>query len=99
MPSKDSMPKKKPIYTRKKKPTTQTPEGTTLLLLLLLVDHPIKNTSSLKHSALSPSEVTSPTSETPEPVAMETEVKTPAAEPGESGGPRRQVMGDDDDDD
>uniref|UniRef100_A0A671U8Y3 Eukaryotic translation initiation factor 5B n=1 Tax=Sparus aurata TaxID=8175 RepID=A0A671U8Y3_SPAAU len=62
VPSKDSMPKKKPIYTRKKKPTTQTPEGTTLppplllLLLLLLVDHPIKNTSSLKHSALSPSE-------------------------------------------
>lgn len=96
MPSKDSMPKKKPIYTRKKKPTTQTPEGTTVLLL---VSHPIKNTSSgLQRSALSPSEVTSPTSETPEPVAMETEVKTPATEPGESRGPRRQVMGDNDDD-
>ncbi|XP_073318748.1 eukaryotic translation initiation factor 5B isoform X2 [Pagrus major] len=52
VPSKDSMPKKKPIYTRKKKPTTQTPE-----------------------------EITSPTSETPEPVAMETEAKTPAPEP------------------
>uniref|UniRef100_A0A671UBE5 Eukaryotic translation initiation factor 5B n=1 Tax=Sparus aurata TaxID=8175 RepID=A0A671UBE5_SPAAU len=29
VPSKDSMPKKKPIYTRKKKPTTQTPEEVT----------------------------------------------------------------------
>ncbi|KAM7365823.1 hypothetical protein PAMP_016725 [Pampus punctatissimus] len=55
VPSKDSMPKKKPVYgdKRKKKPNAQTPEET--------------------------SEVTSPTSETPEPVAMEAE--TPAAEP------------------
>uniref|UniRef100_A0A3Q1IAE3 Eukaryotic translation initiation factor 5B n=1 Tax=Anabas testudineus TaxID=64144 RepID=A0A3Q1IAE3_ANATE len=57
VPSKDSVPKKKPVYgdKRRKKPNAQTPEET--------------------------SEVTSPTSETPEPVAMETEVKTPAAEP------------------
>ncbi|KAM3857271.1 eukaryotic translation initiation factor 5B [Diretmus argenteus] len=59
VPSKDSMPKKKPVYgdKRKKKPTTQAPEET--------------------------SEVTSPISETPEPVAMETEMQTPAppAEP------------------
>ncbi|XP_018516837.1 eukaryotic translation initiation factor 5B [Lates calcarifer] len=57
VPSKDSVPKKKPVYgdKRKKKPSAQTPEET--------------------------SEVTSPTSETPEPVAMETEAKTPAAEP------------------
>ncbi|CAK6983319.1 eukaryotic translation initiation factor 5B [Scomber scombrus] len=60
VPSKDSMPKKKPFYgdKRKKKPTTQTPEET--------------------------SEVASPMSETPEPVAMETEAaQTPAAEPEE----------------
>jgi len=57
VPSKDSMPKKKPVYgdKRKKKPNAQTPEET--------------------------SEVTSPMSETPEPVAMETEAETPAAEP------------------
>ncbi|KAM9334224.1 eukaryotic translation initiation factor 5B [Symphorus nematophorus] len=58
VPSKDSMPKKKPVYgdKRKKKPNAQTPEET--------------------------SEVTSPTSETPEPVAMETEAtEKPAAEP------------------
>ncbi|XP_059184040.1 eukaryotic translation initiation factor 5B [Centropristis striata] len=57
VPSKDSMPKKKPVYgdKRRKKPTAQTPEET--------------------------SEVTSPTPETPEPVPMETEAKTPAAEP------------------
>ncbi|XP_041822506.1 eukaryotic translation initiation factor 5B [Chelmon rostratus] len=56
VPSKDSMPKKKPVYgdKRKKKPNAQTPEET--------------------------SEVTSPTSETPEPVAMETEAEKPAAE-------------------
>ncbi|KAM7375564.1 hypothetical protein PAMA_014598 [Pampus argenteus] len=57
VPSKDSMPKKKPVYgdKRKKKPNAQSPEET--------------------------SEVTSPTSETPEPVAMETEAETPGAEP------------------
>ncbi|KAM3585547.1 uncharacterized protein V6R79_020678 [Siganus canaliculatus] len=57
VPSKDSMPKKKPVYgdKKKKKPNVPTPEET--------------------------SEVTSPTSETPEPVAMETEAETPAAEP------------------
>uniref|UniRef100_UPI0037E82429 eukaryotic translation initiation factor 5B n=1 Tax=Semicossyphus pulcher TaxID=241346 RepID=UPI0037E82429 len=57
VPSKDSMPKKKPVYgdKRKKKPNAPTPEET--------------------------SEVTSPTSETPEPVATETEAKRPAAEP------------------
>ncbi|XP_041834673.1 eukaryotic translation initiation factor 5B isoform X2 [Melanotaenia boesemani] len=57
VPSKDSVPKKKPVYgdKRKKKPNVQTPEET--------------------------SEVTSPTSETPEPVAMETEAEMPAAEP------------------
>ncbi|CAJ1087461.1 PREDICTED: eukaryotic translation initiation factor 5B [Xyrichtys novacula] len=57
VPSKDSMPKKKPVYgdKRKKKPNAQTPEET--------------------------SEVTSPTSETPEPVAVEMEAKSPAAEP------------------
>nr|XP_033471730.1 eukaryotic translation initiation factor 5B [Epinephelus lanceolatus] len=54
VPSKDSMPKKKPVYGRRKKPNAQTPEET--------------------------SEVTSPTSETPEPVAMETEAETPAVE-------------------
>ncbi|XP_023151461.1 eukaryotic translation initiation factor 5B [Amphiprion ocellaris] len=54
VPSKDSVPKKKPVYgdKRRKKPSPQTPEET--------------------------SEVTSPTSETPEPVIMETE--TPVAE-------------------
>uniref|UniRef100_A0A1A7WPF4 Eukaryotic translation initiation factor 5B n=2 Tax=Iconisemion striatum TaxID=60296 RepID=A0A1A7WPF4_9TELE len=57
VPSKDMMPKKKPVYgdKRKKKLNAQTPEET--------------------------SEVTSPTSDTPEPVVMETEVKKPAAEP------------------
>ncbi|XP_030008523.1 eukaryotic translation initiation factor 5B [Sphaeramia orbicularis] len=57
VPSKDSVPKKKPVYgdKRKKKPNAQSPEET--------------------------SEVTSPTSETPEPVAMETEAETPATEP------------------
>ncbi|XP_072235247.1 eukaryotic translation initiation factor 5B isoform X2 [Leuresthes tenuis] len=57
LPSKDSVPKKKPVYgdKRRKKPSAQTPEET--------------------------SEVTSPNSETPEPVAMETEAETPAAEP------------------
>uniref|UniRef100_A0A665WE91 Eukaryotic translation initiation factor 5B n=1 Tax=Echeneis naucrates TaxID=173247 RepID=A0A665WE91_ECHNA len=60
VPSKDSMPKKKPVYgdKRKKKPNAQTPEET--------------------------SEVTSPTSETPEPMAMETEAETPAVEPGQT---------------
>lgn len=37
----------------------------------------------LSLSLLETSQVTSPTSETPEPVAMVTEAKTPAAEPGE----------------
>uniref|UniRef100_A0A1A8HXM9 Eukaryotic translation initiation factor 5B n=1 Tax=Nothobranchius kuhntae TaxID=321403 RepID=A0A1A8HXM9_NOTKU len=57
VPSKDMMPKKKPVYgdKRKKKLNAQTPE-----------------------EAL---EVTSPTSDTPEPVVMETEAETPAAEP------------------
>ncbi|XP_027866271.1 eukaryotic translation initiation factor 5B isoform X1 [Xiphophorus couchianus] len=57
VPSKDSVPKKKPFYgdKRKKKPNVQSPEET--------------------------SEVTSPVSETPEPVAMETESKPPAAVP------------------
>ncbi|XP_014906607.1 eukaryotic translation initiation factor 5B isoform X2 [Poecilia latipinna] len=57
VPSKDSVPKKKPIYgdKRKKKPSVQSPEET--------------------------SEVTSPVSETPEPVTMETESEPPAAEP------------------
>ncbi|TNM94089.1 hypothetical protein fugu_002265 [Takifugu bimaculatus] len=57
VPSKDSMPKKKPVYgdKRKRKPNVHTPEET--------------------------SQVTSPTSETPEPVAVVTEAKTPAAEP------------------
>ncbi|XP_039998225.1 eukaryotic translation initiation factor 5B [Xiphias gladius] len=57
VPSKDSVPKKKPFYgdKRRKKPNAQTPEET--------------------------SEVTSPTSETPEPIAMETEGETPTAEP------------------
>ncbi|XP_041637918.1 eukaryotic translation initiation factor 5B [Cheilinus undulatus] len=55
VPSKDSMPKKKPVYDRrKKKPNAPTPEET--------------------------SGVTSPVSETPEPVAMETEAEAPAAE-------------------
>ncbi|XP_019110536.2 eukaryotic translation initiation factor 5B [Larimichthys crocea] len=58
VPSKDSMPKKKPVYgdKRKKKANAQTPEET--------------------------SEVTTPASETPEPVAMETEAEKPTvAEP------------------
>uniref|UniRef100_A0A667ZR53 Eukaryotic translation initiation factor 5B n=1 Tax=Myripristis murdjan TaxID=586833 RepID=A0A667ZR53_9TELE len=57
VPSKDSVPKKKPVYgdKRKKKPTAQTPEET--------------------------SEVASPTSETPEPVAMETEAETAPVKP------------------
>ncbi|CAN9498319.1 unnamed protein product [Ophioblennius macclurei] len=58
VPSKDSVPKKKPVYdNRRKKKTTNapTPEET--------------------------SEITSPTSETPEPVAMETEVEAPPEEP------------------
>ncbi|XP_016519177.1 eukaryotic translation initiation factor 5B isoform X3 [Poecilia formosa] len=57
VPSKDSVPKKKPIYgdKRKKKPSVQSPEET--------------------------SEVTSPVSETPEPVTMETESEPPAAQP------------------
>ncbi|KAM9835918.1 eukaryotic translation initiation factor 5B isoform 2-T2 [Aulostomus maculatus] len=57
VPSKDSLPKKKPVYGDKwkKKKNAQTSEET--------------------------SEVTSPTSEMPEPVAMETEAGTPAKEP------------------
>ncbi|XP_051797900.1 eukaryotic translation initiation factor 5B-like [Acanthochromis polyacanthus] len=57
VPSKDSVPKKKPVYgdKRRKKPSAQTPEET--------------------------SEVTSPTSETPDLVAVETEEEMPAAEP------------------
>ncbi|KAJ8256240.1 hypothetical protein COCON_G00201040 [Conger conger] len=59
VPSKDSVPKKKPVYSdrRKKKPTAQTPEEM--------------------------SELTSPTSDVPEPVSMEMEVKvkTPEQEP------------------
>ncbi|XP_028811201.1 eukaryotic translation initiation factor 5B isoform X2 [Denticeps clupeoides] len=59
VPSKDSMPKKRPIYTdkRKKKPTAQTPEET--------------------------SEVSSPMTETPEPItaAIDVDVDTPAQEP------------------
>ncbi|CAF95765.1 unnamed protein product, partial [Tetraodon nigroviridis] len=57
VPSKDSVPKKKPVYgdKRKRKPNVHTPEET--------------------------SQVTSPTSETPEPVATEPEAKLPAAEP------------------
>ncbi|KAM6893152.1 eukaryotic translation initiation factor 5B [Lycodopsis pacificus] len=57
VPSRDSLPKKKPVYgdKRKKKPTVQPPEET--------------------------SEVTSPTPETPEPVATETEAETPAVMP------------------
>ncbi|XP_064167037.1 eukaryotic translation initiation factor 5B isoform X2 [Anguilla rostrata] len=59
VPSKDSVPKKKPVYSdrRKKKPTTaQTPEAL---------------------------EVTSPTSDVPEPISseVEVEVKTPEQEP------------------
>ncbi|KAM9821093.1 eukaryotic translation initiation factor 5B [Neosynchiropus ocellatus] len=56
VPSKDSMPKKKPVYgdKRKKKPTVQTPEET--------------------------SEVTSPISETPEPVVTSAEVTLPEKE-------------------
>ncbi|XP_029023265.1 eukaryotic translation initiation factor 5B [Betta splendens] len=59
VPSKDSVPKKKPVYgdKRRKKPNVQTPEGTET------------------------SEVTSPASETPEPVAVKTEVETPSKEP------------------
>ncbi|XP_017290053.1 eukaryotic translation initiation factor 5B isoform X2 [Kryptolebias marmoratus] len=57
VPSKDTVPKKKPVYgdKRKKKPNAQTPEES--------------------------SEVASPTSETPEPVAMETEAEVPSTEP------------------
>ncbi|XP_023820148.1 eukaryotic translation initiation factor 5B isoform X2 [Oryzias latipes] len=58
VPSKDTVPKKKPVYgdKRRKKPNTHTPEET--------------------------STVTSPTSETPEPIAMETEAETvPAPQP------------------
>lgn len=78
MPSKDSVPKKKPVYgdKRRKKPNAQTPEGTAP-----------PSDGALNHfSPADPvfftetSEVTSPASETPEPVAMETE--TPATEPG-----------------
>ncbi|XP_031163519.1 eukaryotic translation initiation factor 5B isoform X1 [Sander lucioperca] len=58
VPSRDSLPKKKPVYgdkRKKKQPNAPTPEET--------------------------SEVMSPTTETLEPVAMETEVVTPAAAP------------------
>ncbi|XP_061571952.1 eukaryotic translation initiation factor 5B [Cololabis saira] len=57
VPSKESMPKKKPVYgdKKRKKPNIPTPEET--------------------------SEVASPTPETPEPVATETAVETPAPEP------------------
>ncbi|XP_048052429.1 eukaryotic translation initiation factor 5B [Megalobrama amblycephala] len=57
VPSKDAMPKKKPVYSdkRRKKPTAQTPEET--------------------------SEVTSPTSETPQPIITEMKVDKPEAEP------------------
>uniref|UniRef100_A0AAX7UFU2 Eukaryotic translation initiation factor 5B n=1 Tax=Astatotilapia calliptera TaxID=8154 RepID=A0AAX7UFU2_ASTCA len=82
VPSRDKeVQKKKPVYgdKRRKKPTTQTPEGTALLLapaerrysppaghiIKIILSFPFPETS----------EVTSPTSETPEPVAMETEAE------------------------
>lgn len=43
----------------------------------------IKTPHFSRLSLLETSQVTSPTSETPEPVAMEPEAKAPAAEPGE----------------
>uniref|UniRef100_A0AAX7TC90 Eukaryotic translation initiation factor 5B n=1 Tax=Astatotilapia calliptera TaxID=8154 RepID=A0AAX7TC90_ASTCA len=90
VPSRDKeVQKKKPVYgdKRRKKPTTQTPEGTALLLapaerrysppaghiIKIILSFPFPETS----------EVTSPTSETPEPVAMETEAEAPPAEPDE----------------
>ncbi|XP_028324526.1 eukaryotic translation initiation factor 5B [Gouania willdenowi] len=59
VPSKDSLPKKKPVYDnkRKKKPAAHSPEETSV--------------------------VTSPTPDTPEPVAMETEMKVAVEEPRE----------------
>lgn len=91
MPSRDKeVQKKKPVYgdKRRKKPATQTPEGTALLLAPAErrysppAGHIIK--ISLSFPFPETSEVTSPTSETPEPVAMETEAEAPPAEPGKS---------------
>lgn len=48
---------------------------------------------SLSALFLETSEVTSPASETPEPVVMETEAETPAAEPGERWRQTRRVGG------
>lgn len=65
VPTKDSLPKKKPVYgdKRKKKPAAAA------------------TTTAIIQTPEETSEVTSPTPETPEPVAMETEAETPAAEP------------------
>lgn len=91
VPSRDKeVQKKKPVYgdKRRKKPATQTPEGTALLLAPAErrcsppAGHIIK--ISLSFPFPETSEVTSPTSETPEPVAMETEAEAPPAEPGKS---------------
>lgn len=85
MPSKDSMPKKKPVYgdKRRKKPNAHSPEGaccSSCSSSQKKTLHPVNRCSFCSSET---SEVTSPTSETPEPVVMETEVETPAPEPGE----------------
>uniref|UniRef100_H3CM73 Eukaryotic translation initiation factor 5B n=1 Tax=Tetraodon nigroviridis TaxID=99883 RepID=H3CM73_TETNG len=69
VPSKDSVPKKKPVYgdKRKRKPNVHTPEGA----------RPNKETAALFKKT---SQVTSPTSETPEPVATEPEDVKPDAD-------------------
>lgn len=53
MPSKDSVPKKKPVYgdKRKKKPNAPTPEGTALLLL---VSPPLKKHQLQSHLSVPP---------------------------------------------
>uniref|UniRef100_A0A669C388 Eukaryotic translation initiation factor 5B n=1 Tax=Oreochromis niloticus TaxID=8128 RepID=A0A669C388_ORENI len=80
VPSRDKeVQKKKPVYSdkRRKKPATQTAEGTAVLLAPAerLYSPPAGHIIKIALSFPFPetSEVTSPTSETPEPVAMETD--------------------------
>lgn len=88
MPSKDSMPKKKPVYSdkRKKKPTAQTPEGT-VSIHCTAVPKPLLH-DVVQYNCLFPfvlpetSELASPTSEVAEPLAMAMEEKEEKDEPG-----------------
>lgn len=82
MPSKDSMPKKKPVYSdkRKKKPTVHTPEGSFLNFMLYTAVYKPSLHYAVEYNCLflfaltETSEVVSPTSEVAQPIATATDV-------------------------